>query len=191
MASPKIAAAPRSTRAVRAEQTRQQIIETAQRLFSELGYDAASLQRIADEMGLTKAAVYYHFPAKGDILHAVMAPGLERMAVLLGEAGAMRGRRARIEHLVNGYVDFLVAHRTYTVMALSDPALKRDKSGSESEALRQCGLALLFGERPTGADRVAFAAAFSISESLAELVDLSDEELRSSLTVTLLRLLRT
>src|SRR5580658_10911863 len=64
-----------STRAVQAEQTRQQILETAQRLFAELGYDATSLQMIADEMGLTKAAVYYHFHAKSDILHATIKPG--------------------------------------------------------------------------------------------------------------------
>ena len=53
-----------SARAAQAERTRQQILETAQRLFTELGYDATSLQMIADEMGLTKAAVYYHFRAK-------------------------------------------------------------------------------------------------------------------------------
>ena len=40
-----------STRAVQAERTRQQILETAQRLFTELGYDATSLQMIADETG--------------------------------------------------------------------------------------------------------------------------------------------
>ena len=39
-----------STRAAQAERTRQQILETAQRLFTELGYDATSLQMIADEM---------------------------------------------------------------------------------------------------------------------------------------------
>jgi len=48
-----------STRALQAEQTRQQILETAERLLTEVGYEATSLQMIADEMGLTKAAVYY------------------------------------------------------------------------------------------------------------------------------------
>ena len=83
-----------STRAVQAERTRQQILETAQRLFTDLGYDATSLQMIADEMGLTKAAVYYHFRAKSDILHAAMQPGIQRLEVLLDEAAAIRGRRA-------------------------------------------------------------------------------------------------
>ena len=77
-----------SSRAVQAERTRQQILETAQRLFTELGYDATSLQMIADEMGLTKAAVYYHFRAKNEILDAIMLPGVQRLKALLDDAAA-------------------------------------------------------------------------------------------------------
>src|ERR1700744_1693083 len=109
MAIPTIEAKPMSSRAARAEQTRQHILETAQRLFADLGYDATSLQMIADELKLTKAAVDYHFHAKSDILHAVMLPGIRRMQALLDEAPTMPGRRARAEHLGNGFVDFLVA----------------------------------------------------------------------------------
>ncbi len=85
-----------SSRAVQAERTRQQILETAQRLFTEHGYDATSLQMIADEMGLTKAAVYYYFRAKVDIRHEIMQPGIERLRTLLDEAAAIRARRARV-----------------------------------------------------------------------------------------------
>src|ERR1700751_4599818 len=80
---------PPSSRAVQAEQTRRQILETAQRLFAEHGYDATSLQMIADELGLTKAAVYYHFHAKSDILHAAMKPGIQRLRTLLDQAVAI------------------------------------------------------------------------------------------------------
>src|SRR5258707_9058029 len=97
-----------SSRAVQAERTRQQILATAQRLFAEVGYDATSLQMIADELGLTKAAVYYYFHTKRDILDEAMRPGFERLMTLHDEAAMMRGRRARVEHLVSGYVDFLV-----------------------------------------------------------------------------------
>jgi AcrR family transcriptional regulator len=157
-----------STRAAQADRTRQQILETAQRLFTELGYDATSLQMIADEMGLTKAAVYYHFRAKSDILHAAMLPGIQRLEALLDEAAAMRGRRARIEHLVNGFVDFLVQNRHYAVMASTDPA----------------------GDNPTGGERLSFNTLFFIPECLPDLVDLTDEELREALRTTTLRILR-
>jgi AcrR family transcriptional regulator len=179
-----------STRAVQAERTRQQILETAQRLFAELGYDATSLQMIADEMGLTKAAVYYHFRAKNDILHAAMEPGIRRLEALLDEAAAIRGRRARAEYLVNGFVDFLVQNRHYAVMASTDPAAKRDKLDDKSGPLRLRALTLLFGDNPTGAERLSFNAIFFIPESLPDLVDLTDEELRETLQTTMLRILR-
>ncbi len=179
-----------STRAAQAERTRQQILETAQRLFTELGYDATSLQMIADEMGLTKAAVYYHFRAKSDILHAAMMPGIQRLGALLDQAAAIRGRRARIEYLVNGFVDFLVRNRHYAVMASTDPAAKRDKLDEESMAMRRRALTLLYGDNPTGAERLAFNAVFHIPESMADLVDLTDSELREALQTTMLRILR-
>jgi AcrR family transcriptional regulator len=179
-----------SSRAMQAEQTRQQILETAQRLFAELGYDATSLQMIADEMGLTKAAVYYHFRAKSDILHAAMQPGLQRLEVLLDEAAGIRGRRARVEHLVSGFVDFLVQNRHYAVMASTDPAAKRNKVDGEGKTLAKQAVTLLFGDKPTGADRLTFGLLFFIPEYLPELADLTDEELRQALQTTILRMLR-
>ena len=179
-----------STRAVQAERTRQQILETAQRLFAELGYDATSLQMIADEMGLTKAAVYYHFRAKTDILHAAMEPGIQRLEGLLDKAAALRGRRARIEYLVNGFVNFLIQNRHYAVMASTDPAAKRDKLDTEAMTMRRRALTLLFGDNPTGAERLCFSALFFIPECLPELTDLTDEELREALQATILRMLR-
>jgi AcrR family transcriptional regulator len=179
-----------STRAVQAERTRQQILETAQRLFAERGYDATSLQMIADELGLTKAAVYYHFRAKSEILQEAMRPGIERVTRLLDEAALMRGRRARTEYLVNGYTDFLVRHRHYAVMASTDPAAKRNKLDDEAGSMRQRALTLLFGQNPTSNERISFYAVFSIHEYLPELVDLTDEELRDTVRTTMLHMLR-
>jgi len=179
-----------SSRAVQAERTRQQILQTAQRLFAERGYDATSLQMIADEMGLTKAAVYYHFRAKTDILHAAMEPGIRRLEGLLDEAAALRGRRARIEYLVNGFVDFLIRHRHYAVMASTDPAAKRDKLDTEAMTMRRRALTLLFGDNPTGAERLCFNAMFFIPECLPDLADLTDDELREALQTAILHMLR-
>ena len=126
-----------STRAVQAEQTRQQILETAQRLFAELGYDATSLQMIADEMGLTKAAVYYHFRAKSDILHAAMLPGIQRLAGSPGRsgrdpraAGPDRAPGQRLRRLPRPEPPH------YAAMASTDPAAKRNKLDGEQTTLR-------------------------------------------------------
>ena len=179
-----------SARAAQAERTRQQILATAQRLFAERGYDATSLQMIADEMGLTKAAVYYHFRAKNEILDAIMLPGVQRLKALLDDAAAIRGRRARLEFLVNEFIDFLVQNRHYAVMAATDPAARRDQRDAESAALRQRGLTLLYGDNPTGAQRLAASAVFFIPDCLPDLVDLTDEELREALQTMVLHMLR-
>jgi AcrR family transcriptional regulator len=178
-----------STRAAQAERTRQQIVETAQRLFAEIGYDATSLQMIADELGLTKAAVYYYFPAKNDILDEALRPGLQRLKVLLDEAAAMRGRRARIEHLVDGFADFLV-HNRYVVTASTEPAVTRHDPDAMAMGLRRRTLTLMFGDHPTPAERFSFDVAFLVPKALPSLADLTDEDMREVLKTTMLRILR-
>ncbi len=54
-----------------AASTRERILDVALRLFTEQGFDATSLQQVADELGITKAALYYHFRSKEDILMAL------------------------------------------------------------------------------------------------------------------------
>lgn len=48
--------------------TRQKIQDTALRLFVERGYEKTSLRDISEELGVTKAALYYHFKSKEEIL---------------------------------------------------------------------------------------------------------------------------
>ena len=48
--------------------TRERILDIALELFNEQGYDKTSLREIAERLGHTKAALYYHFERKEDIL---------------------------------------------------------------------------------------------------------------------------
>jgi AcrR family transcriptional regulator len=48
--------------------TRDRILDVALELFNEQGYDKTSLREIADRLGVTKAALYYHFERKEDML---------------------------------------------------------------------------------------------------------------------------
>ena len=179
-----------SSRALQAERTRQQILDAAQRLFDEHGYDATSLQMIADELGLTKAAVYYYFRAKVDIRHEIILSQVERLTALLDEAAVIRGRRARVEHLVNGIADFFVESRQYALMTSIDPAAKREKLDKEPLSIQRRALTLIFGDNPTAAERLAFSTLTRIPENLPELADLSDDELRAVLRSTMLHILR-
>jgi AcrR family transcriptional regulator len=51
--------------------TRERILDVALDLFTERGYGDTSLREVADELGFTKAALYYHFEKKEDILLAL------------------------------------------------------------------------------------------------------------------------
>ncbi len=62
--------------------TRARIQEVALELFTEHGYEATSLREIAERLGVTKAALYYHFKSKDEIVSSFMedrAAALERL----------------------------------------------------------------------------------------------------------------
>lgn len=48
--------------------TRQRIQDVALALFAEQGYEKTSLREIAEHLDVTKAALYYHFKTKEDII---------------------------------------------------------------------------------------------------------------------------
>lgn len=50
------------------EITVEKILEVSQRLFLEKGYDNTKIQDIADELGMTKGAIYHHFKSKEEIM---------------------------------------------------------------------------------------------------------------------------
>ena len=68
--------------------TRTEILDVASELFTEKGYDATSLREIAERLGITKAALYYHFRSKDDILRALLEPMNTVVTELLGRLEA-------------------------------------------------------------------------------------------------------
>ena len=50
--------------------TRSRVQKVALELFAEQGYEQTSLREIAERLGVTKAALYYHFKSKEDIVHS-------------------------------------------------------------------------------------------------------------------------
>jgi AcrR family transcriptional regulator len=53
--------------------TRDAVLAAARRLFTARGYDATSMRDVAAEVGITNAALYYHFPGKDALLEALSA----------------------------------------------------------------------------------------------------------------------
>ena len=67
-------------------ETRTQILEAARAMFEELGYYGASLGAVAKKAGVSRQAIYLHFPSKAELLTALhlhifdtdVVPALER-----------------------------------------------------------------------------------------------------------------
>ncbi len=66
--------------------TRRRILEKAREAFATRGYAATPLELLARELGLTKGAIYHHFPSKGALLTALLEESLRQAeAALMGE----------------------------------------------------------------------------------------------------------
>ena len=59
-----------STGATPRTDTRSRVQKVALELFAEQGYEKTSLREVAERLGVTKAALYYHFKSKEDIVHS-------------------------------------------------------------------------------------------------------------------------
>jgi AcrR family transcriptional regulator len=178
-----------SSRAEQAERTRAAVLDTARRLFAERGFDATSLQLIADTMGVQKANVYYYFRTKIAILEALLAGNIAAFDVMLDEAARLAGP-ARREFLVAGFVDQVVASRSISPLSRTDPGLRRDGRLAEAlEAQAARGLALLYGDEPTDEQRAAYLMATDVGPVVPRMTHLSDDELRKLLRDLCLRIL--
>jgi AcrR family transcriptional regulator len=66
--------------------TRTRIQQVARELFAEQGYDKTSLREIAGRLDVTKAALYYHFKSKEDIVRSLVEDYFGRIDALIAWA---------------------------------------------------------------------------------------------------------
>jgi AcrR family transcriptional regulator len=119
--------------------TRTRILDAALDLFSHHGFEGTTLQQIADRLGLTKAALYYHFRSKDDLLQALHQPAVVDLEALLDAYAEVPDTPARRRRFVDDYLDFLLRHRrliAYTFRDLATLAHPAVASGSSARRAR-------------------------------------------------------
>jgi AcrR family transcriptional regulator len=149
--------------------TRSRIKAVALDLFLEQGYEGTSLREIAERLGVTKAALYYHFKSKDEIVNSFIEDRLIRLDELIAWARTHTMDRAGRRELVRLYQEATRAEDAYRMMRFfeqNQPAIKR-MSGGEGLRKRIIDVAELLtppGARP--ADRIRAAVAlFAIHSS--------------------------
>jgi AcrR family transcriptional regulator len=103
------------------ESTKETIARLALELFTTKGYAGTSVRDIAEAMGLTKAGVGYHFPAKEDLLHYVVDPVLDAVEEVVDRAAHLAPASPR--GVLAAYLAVLLEHRMEVGLIVSDPAV--------------------------------------------------------------------
>jgi AcrR family transcriptional regulator len=101
--------------------TRERILDIALELFSEQGYDKTSLRDIAERLGTTKAALYYHFERKEDILLELHMRLHELGYDLLTQLDGLESPLAYVEAwpaLMDEFIDRVAENRNLVVLHL-------------------------------------------------------------------------
>ncbi len=81
---------------------RRRSLEEATRLFVEHGYHGISMRAIAEQAGLSKAGLYYHFRDKEDLFLAILTANIEQIEAIVAQARAEElTTRARISRILS------------------------------------------------------------------------------------------
>lgn len=80
---------------------RERILMEARKLLAKQGYSGLSMREIAEAVGVSKAAIYYHFADKEALFEAIVSQSLDKMEALIDEARAQAGDgRAAVQAIV-------------------------------------------------------------------------------------------
>jgi AcrR family transcriptional regulator len=133
--------------------TKARIQETALDLFVQQGYEKTSLREISDRLGITKAALYYHFTSKQELLQSITQPLLDGLERILAEETDTRGLLAAFVALMEGH------QRVFEIFVADHAALVAAELAERSLTLRQELIGRLAGPGAAFTDHVRAAAA--------------------------------
>jgi AcrR family transcriptional regulator len=161
------------------------IVAASLELFAARGVGGTSLQMIADAIGVTKAALFYQFRTKDEIVLAAAEDELSRLEAVVERAEAVAPATRQRQALLKGIVDLSVDRRRTVSVILSDPVILRVFDGHDRYGQILDRLTNLLMGHGTGRHRhlqtVMFMAALSGAVMHPLVTNLDDETLRTEL----------
>jgi len=126
---------PRQENSAEGVDTRTRIQQVALELFTERGYEATSLREIAERLGVTKAALYYHFRTKDEIVQSIIDDQVSSLDALIAWGQEQPRSLETRREFVRRYADLLQGGQHIKVMRL----FERNQSSMQK---RQAGATL-------------------------------------------------
>lgn len=114
------------------DETRGRILDAALSLIADHGFAGTSTREISERLGFTKAALYYHFRTKADLLAAIVQPVMDELVALVAAGAPSPADRRRV---VERYVALVARHAALIQVLSDDPSVRR--SGALQAALPQ------------------------------------------------------
>ncbi|MEV6270714.1 helix-turn-helix domain-containing protein [Kribbella sp. NPDC051936] len=150
--------------------TRARIQQAALELFAERGLQQTSLRDIADRLGVTKPALYYHFASREDLLNSLVEPMIADF-----EAYAAAQRAAAPvppRELLGSYFDLAHQHRALIRLAIRDLSVLHElKLADRFIEWRGTLAELLVGASPSLSDAVRCMVALGGLSDCAVMID--------------------
>lgn len=159
--------------------TRERILASARALFVERGAQQTSLRDIADRLGITKPALYYHFDSREALLASIVEPLLADLDAFIVAREQAGPADARV--LFGDYFDLLQRHRELLGVLVRDLATfgVNDLPSRMIEWRRRL-MALLLGPNPALAAQVrAVVAVGGMSDTVLEFPGVPMEKIKS------------
>ncbi len=103
-------------------QTRAQIVAAAERHFAERGFEATRLDDIAADVGIRRAAIFYHFGDKQELYRAVLEGVFGDWTTALPSGGSAA---ERIEASLTGWIDYVAQRPSVARLILREAANSR------------------------------------------------------------------
>ena len=88
------------------QDTKNHIINTARKFFSEYSYLGVSMNDIAKKLNITKAALYYHFTGKAEIYEKVIDNVFNDLNLTLEQALSETAVDKKLHKIIKNYLDF-------------------------------------------------------------------------------------
>ncbi|WP_341252406.1 helix-turn-helix domain-containing protein [Euzebya pacifica] len=103
---------------------KQALLDAALEQFAQHGYEGTSVGTLADEVGVSKAAVSYHFPAKDDLAAELAEPLLDALDAVVPGENANPSWPEGVQHLIERYLDVLLAYPDVATWLEGDRAVR-------------------------------------------------------------------
>lgn len=137
-----------------------EILEAALERFLAQGYHATTTRQVTDDVGLTPAALYYHYPGKDALLIGLVEPYLSELDTLLATEPAPGDSSDATRDFMRRYRELLIEHHGVARLIERDPAVHRHESlGPRIDELAARLRAHLVGREPNEDDEARASAA--------------------------------